>query len=225
MQSFGEFLYLLRKEKGMTQTALAERLGVTNKAVSKWETGEAMPETSLLVPLSEIFGVTVDELLNGKRNEQDPAPTIQEPPAPAQEHIFPQEENMPQTNLHKIRDAVCAVLVLSGVAAYLFIGALYGWWHPYWLIIPVCALGSGIVGTLFDLCDTRKRNYKIAQGKNPYTDGICGIIMLASVIAYLLCGGLCAWWHPHWIIVVGGAIVCGLVGAVGKAVPVKNKDK
>ena len=67
MTDFGEFLYGLRKEKGLTQAELAEALGVTNKAVSKWETGEAMPETSLLIPISRIFGVSVDELLNGRR--------------------------------------------------------------------------------------------------------------------------------------------------------------
>ena len=48
MNDFGEFLFKLRKEKGMTQAELAQALGVTNKAVSKWETGEAMPETALL---------------------------------------------------------------------------------------------------------------------------------------------------------------------------------
>ncbi len=70
MNEFGNFLYALRKEKGMTQADLAQALGVTNKAVSKWETGEAMPETGLLLPLSRIFGVTVDELLAGKRAER-----------------------------------------------------------------------------------------------------------------------------------------------------------
>ena len=70
MTDFGEFLYGLRKEKGLTQAELAEALGVTNKAVSKWETGEAMPETSLLIPISRIFGVSVDELLNGRRAEK-----------------------------------------------------------------------------------------------------------------------------------------------------------
>ena len=70
MNNFGDFLYALRKEKGITQAQLAQELGVTNKAVSKWETGEAMPETSLLVPLSKIFGVTVDELLNGERQRE-----------------------------------------------------------------------------------------------------------------------------------------------------------
>lgn len=70
MNGFGEFLYILRKEKGITQAELAAALGVTNKAVSKWETGEAMPETAQLLPISRIFGVTVDELLAGKREEK-----------------------------------------------------------------------------------------------------------------------------------------------------------
>ena len=70
MTAFGNFLYELRKEKGMTQQELAEKLNITNKAVSKWETGEAFPETSQLVPLANIFGVTVDELLRGKRSAE-----------------------------------------------------------------------------------------------------------------------------------------------------------
>ena len=73
MTAFGNFLYELRKEKGMTQQELAEKLNITNKAVSKWETGEAFPETAQLVPLADIFGVTVDELLRGKRSAEKSA--------------------------------------------------------------------------------------------------------------------------------------------------------
>lgn len=65
--NFGEFLYVLRKEKGLTQAELGEKLNVTNKAVSKWETGESYPETSMLIPLSTIFNISVDELLKGER--------------------------------------------------------------------------------------------------------------------------------------------------------------
>lgn len=72
MNKFGEFLYQLRKEKGITQSELADKLDITNKAVSKWETGESFPETAQLVPISKIFGVTVDELLNGERNADNP---------------------------------------------------------------------------------------------------------------------------------------------------------
>ena len=48
LSKFSEFLYSLRKQKHLTQTELAEQLGITNKAVSKWETGEAMPDTAQL---------------------------------------------------------------------------------------------------------------------------------------------------------------------------------
>lgn len=71
MNAFGNFLYSLRKARGMTQQELADRLDVTNKAVSKWETGEAFPETAQLVPIADIFGVTVDELLRGCRTEKE----------------------------------------------------------------------------------------------------------------------------------------------------------
>lgn len=61
-KEFGAFLALLRKEKGMTQKELAERLYVSDKAVSKWETGVSIPDVSLLLPLSEELDVTVAEL-------------------------------------------------------------------------------------------------------------------------------------------------------------------
>ncbi|MCL2522287.1 MAG: helix-turn-helix domain-containing protein [Erysipelotrichales bacterium] len=64
---FGEFLYELRKERNMTQADLADKLDLTNKAVSKWETGETMPETQQLIPIAKIFNITVDELLSGRR--------------------------------------------------------------------------------------------------------------------------------------------------------------
>lgn len=60
-----------RKELGMTQAQLAEKLYVTNKAVSKWETGEANPDISLLLPLSNALNISLDELLgNGNSNNR-----------------------------------------------------------------------------------------------------------------------------------------------------------
>lgn len=65
--AFGAFLMQLRKEKGYTQKELAEKLYVSDKAVSKWERGLSVPDVALLVPLSELLGVTVTELLEGRR--------------------------------------------------------------------------------------------------------------------------------------------------------------
>ena len=68
-KEFGGFITELRKEKGLTQKELAEKLFVSDKAVSKWECGLSMPDITLLVPLSKIFDITVTELLECKRLE------------------------------------------------------------------------------------------------------------------------------------------------------------
>lgn len=68
---FGAFVAQLRKEKGLMQKELAQQLFVSDKAVSKWERGLSIPDVSLLVPLSEILGVTVTELLECRRLPRD----------------------------------------------------------------------------------------------------------------------------------------------------------
>ena len=65
MNEIGLYIKKLRKEKGMTQSELADKLNVTFQAVSKWETGETLPDTSLLLDLCDELGTSVDTLLNG----------------------------------------------------------------------------------------------------------------------------------------------------------------
>lgn len=66
-EKMGQFISELRKSHQMTQKELAIKLNVSDKAVSKWERGLSCPDISLLSPLSEIFGITATELLNGQR--------------------------------------------------------------------------------------------------------------------------------------------------------------
>lgn len=66
-EKFGAFVSELRREKGMTQKDLAQRLFVSDKAVSKWERGLSLPDISLLQPMADILGVSVTELLGGQR--------------------------------------------------------------------------------------------------------------------------------------------------------------
>lgn len=66
----GRFIAELRKQKGFTQKELAEKLMVTDKAISRWETGKGLPDTSLLKPLGDVLGVSVTELLSGKEIEE-----------------------------------------------------------------------------------------------------------------------------------------------------------
>lgn len=68
-ESIGSRIARLRKEKKMTQEALAEQMGVSSQAVSKWENDQSCPDISLLSKLSRALGVSTDELLTGEGNE------------------------------------------------------------------------------------------------------------------------------------------------------------
>ena len=63
----GEFISSQRRKNNLTQAALAEKLGITDRAVSKWERGKGLPDASLMLDLCEILGITVNELLNGEK--------------------------------------------------------------------------------------------------------------------------------------------------------------
>ncbi len=67
----GKFISKCRKEKKMTQAQLAEKLNITDRAVSKWETGRGMPDSSIMLELCNELGITVNELLCGERLKMD----------------------------------------------------------------------------------------------------------------------------------------------------------
>lgn len=77
LSEMGQYIAEKRAEKGLTQQQLADRLHVTNKAVSKWETGRGLPDIQMLEPLSEALGVTPAELLRCGRPEPEAA-TVRE---------------------------------------------------------------------------------------------------------------------------------------------------
>ncbi len=66
-QKIGQFIAEMRKEQGLTQRELAEKLLITDKTVSKWECGKGLPDVSLMMPLCQILKISVNELLTGRR--------------------------------------------------------------------------------------------------------------------------------------------------------------
>ncbi len=77
-KKIGRYIAECRKAKGYTQEMLAQKIGVTNKTISRWENGNYMPDISLLIPLSEILGVSLNELLSGEKIAADDLPMIAE---------------------------------------------------------------------------------------------------------------------------------------------------
>ena len=69
-KKIGSFLKELRKEMGITQEEFAEKLDVSSRTISRWETGTNMPDISLLVNIAEIFNVSISEIINGERKSE-----------------------------------------------------------------------------------------------------------------------------------------------------------
>lgn len=71
MKKIGSFLRSLRKEKGLTQEQLAEKLGVAGRTVSRWETASNMPDLSILIQLADFYDVDIREIIDGERQSED----------------------------------------------------------------------------------------------------------------------------------------------------------
>ncbi|MCC8150637.1 MAG: helix-turn-helix domain-containing protein [Lachnospiraceae bacterium] len=110
MQKTGSFIAACRKEKGWTQKQLGEQVGVSDRAVSKWERGKSFPDISLLEPLGDCLGVTVSELLAGQHIEAEEYHLVTE--RMLVEAIGPKR-------LYRLEIAVCVLDVLAALGIVL----------------------------------------------------------------------------------------------------------
>lgn len=113
-KKIGAFIAALRKSAGYTQQEVAGRLGLTDKTVSKWETGGGLPDITILPTLAELFGVTADELLAGERL------TAHEREDKADHKTAEQPECLPENNWASIKARLCTALGLALCGLLLF---------------------------------------------------------------------------------------------------------
>ena len=71
LKKIGQFLAKLRQEKKLTQEQLGEKIGVTNKTISRWENGNYLPPVEMLMQLSQFYDISINELLSGERLSED----------------------------------------------------------------------------------------------------------------------------------------------------------
>ncbi len=112
----GQFISQMRKDKGLTQKQLADELLISDRTISKWETGKGLPDVSLMMPLCEILGITVNELLTGERlSDEDYKQKAEENIV----NILGEKKN----NIKKMLTAGL-IFVITGVAAGMNMGAV-----------------------------------------------------------------------------------------------------
>lgn len=140
--SMANFIATRRKEKGMTQKQLAGHLGVTDKAVSKWERGNGQPDIGYLQPLADALGVTVSELLKGETENAENKPYDKEKDETVVENALGRAHGMDRTKNRNIpRMAMLSFLAL-GLAAIITTSivdfALNG--RFTWSLLPISAI-------------------------------------------------------------------------------------
>ncbi len=150
-RKFGAFIAELRKEKGMTQKELAEKLFISDKAVSKWETAQSIPDITLLRPLAEILGVTTTELLECRRISEDTVMDAEHTEELLHKVMDYPEKGMEGFGKARKRDRLLFVLfMLIGMIESIFYVNLSG--EPMWIVTGPSSVNFSNLVTIEVLC-------------------------------------------------------------------------
>ncbi len=123
-KSIGDFIAILRKANGMTQQEMADKLNISNKAISRWERSECMPDISLIPVIAEMFNVTCDELLRGERitdslSEEKAVPKVEK-----------QMKMLLKRALYRFTSSVLIAVVASFIGFIVQFAIAYGFYKP-----------------------------------------------------------------------------------------------
>lgn len=147
--NLGENIYHLRTERNLSQGDLADALEVSRQSVSKWENNSAVPELEKLLKMAQIFGVTIDELVTGKKKEEPVAAPTPSPQSEPQQAPSVRQGLLPQQILGII------LLVFGGLCLIVFtvVGIFIGAWAlglcialPFLLCGTICLLCKNNIG-------------------------------------------------------------------------------
>lgn len=194
-----EMIYSLRKENNLSQEELADKLNVSRQTVSKWELGESSPDFNKIVPLCDVFGITTEELLRGKKAESS-------------DSII---------DCEKKPDVLKAVLICGGIFLYFLaiVSVIMG--EEYFefndgvvvsIFLILCGLATSII--VFTCMTRPSKKEKKVHKKNPVLKGIISIVTLIFTCVYLLVSFLTMAWHITWIIWIIYSIVVKIIELV-----------
>ena len=175
-ERFGAFVAALRKEKGLTQRQLAQAIYVSDKAVSKWERGAGLPDISLLIPLADALGVTVTELLEGRRLERSAPVSAEQTEQLVRRALSMSGEKAarggPDRKKWALRYMLCLALALAE-GALLARGMIRdsGHWAVYYPAALLTALSAGFGLYFCLLAKTRLPWYHDVDRLGFYYDG------------------------------------------------------
>lgn len=221
----GVFISLLRKKNGLTQKQLAEKINVSDKAISRWETGKGYPDVNSLVALSQLFEVSVNEILSGERSSSEDISKK------ADENII----TIIKENKRRRKGQLLATVIF---AVFFFAVLLYSAFPSFkelFLLLKTSVSSDNIIG--FVICSivsvlivacglsVRKGNIGLLHSYHYRNvtdrDGYCmamGTNTMRLAIPIFLCGFINLFSGIHHVTEVVGSVVC-FVGIILALIP------
>ena len=217
-KKIGEFLKILRKEKGLTQEQLAEILFVSGRTVSRWETGTNMPDLSILIQMAEFYAVDVKEILDGERKSGNMDKELKETLSKVADYNKLEKEKVTKAGnvAFGLAFAICAAMI---VIQLLLAGEL------------AIVAGETVVLLVSGMAYIGVMTYNGILGSTPFTDAliavICaGVFAAALAICYIRLGAATSQAvHSALIFFVGIAIAGFGVLRILAYLSRKRKDK
>ncbi len=173
-KKIGAFLKTLRKEKGLTQAQLAEHFNVSDRSVSRWETGSNMPDLGLLVEIAEYYHLDVSEIIDGERKGEKMA--LSETLEKVAEYTEAEKQNLRRNTIRKIGWIVCAFGAFIIISAMTIFPSDSSWGGIYSVVGSIVA-AVGIYqlsGGVSRIAGSTLRRIAVAV--------ICIVVMLCGLI-------------------------------------------
>lgn len=223
--NFGEKLFELRKEKKLSQEEVADRLNVTRQTVSKWETNQSTPDFDKIIPLCELFEISTEELLTGKKPEENNVKQIENQEKNQTENTEKQEKQPTRAELRR----KSAEVVSTSVFIYILAVAIL------MVAIPVLRINPIIVTAVF-LCIVAWATARIIKHymsvpkiekteeekrANVITKQINSIVGTICTIVYFIVSFTTGAWHITWVIFIIDGLICEII----KLISMLNKKE
>lgn len=221
-------LYELRKKNGLSQEELADKLGISRQAVSKWERAEASPDTDNLILLAKLYGVTLDELLNSdtafdlaeENVESIPEEEIKEVKESKPKHKVMTEDEKKEKNF--VLDFISGLVVFGTAIVYVTLGFLvpeYGW-SCYWVLFLLIPVVTSLVEAI--------QQRRICKFLYPMlVAGVyCFLGLRFNDLRYNLFGHeMKGFWHPMWILFLTIPLFYAVAGPIDSYVHKKEESE
>lgn len=205
--SIGERLISLRKSKNLSQEQVADKLNVTRQTISKWETDQSMPDLDKIVPICELFGISIDELLSGNKSRE----------------VEEKEEDQKTIRKKKSLGIGLGVLGYFIAIAWIMISILVMSLNPIVssaIFLLICGLATFVI--IYSSI-----NYKLEhkeRHENKVKSAIKEIAAIITCLIYFIISFITFAWHITWIIWVAYGLIEAIIDLIFQLKENENEE-